>query len=162
MSEQQTGQSFELDGTRPIARGSIEIANTFEIDGIRPIGESPAYLVAKPQDSPQVTDSVTDLAQANVAHQNTLTLVNHKRPVDRSEITVVNSFEEDGIRPIMANQHQVVGTLNLDGVRPITSSNYQPGSILEIDGQRPVDRSQITVVDMFEDDGLRPIIARKP
>ena len=44
MSEQEE-KSFELDGTRPIEDGEIEVVDTFEEDGTRPIAKGRDFLV---------------------------------------------------------------------------------------------------------------------
>lgn len=114
MSQQQDNKTFEADGTRPIENGEMEVADTFEEDGTRPIAESPDYLVRDNQseqgDRPTNTNS----------DPNTID-IDGKRPVDKNDVEVVDTFSEDGTRPIMSNKYEVVDTLDIDGERPITS-----------------------------------------
>lgn len=112
MTEQQDHQTFEEDGTRPIASGEIEIAETFEEDGVRPIAQSPDFLLTNSQNK-----------EAHPADADGVIEVDGKRPVNNSEVKVVDTFEADGTRPIMANKYQVVDTLDIDGNRPITSES---------------------------------------
>lgn len=117
MTEQQDHQTFEEDGTRPIASGEIEIAETFEEDGIRPIAQSPDFLLTNSQNEEALSPPNGSLDADKVIE------VDGKRPVDNSEVKVVDTFEADGTRPIMANKYQVVDTLDIDGNRPITSES---------------------------------------
>lgn len=117
MSKHQKDNTFEEDGIRPIESGDIEVADTFKEDGIRPIAKSPDYLVPNrttennDRDNPK---SETPSTQKSDRPAKTSSNIN-------SDLKVVDTFSEDGIRPIMANNYQIVDTLNVDGERPITS-----------------------------------------
>ena len=106
---------FEEDGTRPIASGNLEVADTFEEDGTRPIASGPDFLV---QNQNGETDPDSDRQSTN---EGQVLKEDGNRPIDDSDVEVVDTFEEDGTRPIMANKYDVVDTLDIDGTRPITS-----------------------------------------
>ncbi|MEL6440382.1 MAG: hypothetical protein AAFQ80_14135 [Cyanobacteria bacterium J06621_8] len=91
----------------------MEVANTFEDDGTRPIAKSPDFLIRETEslELKSITSSRSDDSKAIVETK--------KRPKKYSR--VVNTFEDDGERPIMSNKYQIVGTLNIDGKRPITA-----------------------------------------
>lgn len=118
MSEQDN-KTFEADGTRPIQSSAIEVADTFEEDGIRPIAQSPSFLVKDNQNQKKHPVSEDSLDVGKIADKTIE--VDGQRPVDSSEVKVVDTFEDDGTRPIMADKYKVVGTLDIDGERPITS-----------------------------------------
>lgn len=161
MSEQQD-KTYELDGTRPIADGEMEVADTFEEDGTRPIAESPDFLLQNEsqEEKNSTTASDRDLATAD-----------SKRPIDDDR--VVDTFEEDGTRPIVSGEMEVADTYEEDGTRPIGESPdflVQNGSQEEnerattsdknsatTDSKRPVDEDD-RVVDTYEEDGTRPIM----
>ena len=111
---------FEEDGIRPIKSGEMEVADTFEEDGTRPIAKGPDYLVQnqKTQTDSKERQSSTDndSSQASEGLE-----IDGSRPIDDSDVEVVDTFEEDGTRPIMANEYEVVDTIKTDGERPITS-----------------------------------------
>lgn len=110
-------KTFELDGTRPIESGEIEVVDTFEEDGTRPIAESPDFLVRENKNFNREKRPVS----LGSLDANRVIKVDGKRPVDKSDVDVVDTFEDDGKRPIMSNKYQVVDTLNIDGERPIAS-----------------------------------------
>lgn len=112
----RNNKSFELDGTRPIKNSEMEVADTFEEDGTRPIAESPDFLVNSERHETEDNSQDPDNLDANKAIK-----IDKKRSVNNSSVKVVDTFEEDGTRPVMANKYEVVDTLNIDGERPITS-----------------------------------------
>jgi hypothetical protein len=130
MSDRQP-KTYKEDGTRPIERGAIEVANTFEEDGVRPIAESPNFLV---QNDLQELEALSDrevVENSNIVKENStpdpdsesdlMLEIDGERPLDNSDVRVVDSFEADGERPIMADKYRVVDRLEVDGDRPITS-----------------------------------------
>lgn len=127
MSEPQ--KSFEADGTRPIENTDLEIADTFNEDGKRPIAESPDFLtqnqdMASENSSSEEPAENSALSSVDSVESETDTLnVDGERPIDNSDVKVVDSFEADGERPIMANKYEVVDTIDIDGERPITSES---------------------------------------
>lgn len=84
------------------------------------------------------------------------------RSMESGEINVVDTFQEDGVRPIaespdfLVNKHP-----NTVNDRPPTSDSLDAEQVIEIDGERPVDKSNTRVVNTFEADGERPIISNK-
>ncbi|WP_019509607.1 hypothetical protein [Pleurocapsa sp. PCC 7319] len=116
MSEQEDNKTFELDGTRPIESGEINVVDTFQEDGVRPIAESPDFLVNK---NPSTVDDRPTSSDSLDAEQ--VVEIDGKRPVDKSEVKVVDTFEDDGERPIMSNKYEVVDTFQAGGERPISS-----------------------------------------
>lgn len=112
----RNNKSFELDGTRPIKNSEMEVADTFEEDGIRPIAESPDFLVNSDRHKTEDNSSGSGNLDADKGIK-----TNEKRHINNNGVKVVDTFEEDGTRPIMANEYEVVDTLNIDGERPITS-----------------------------------------
>lgn len=92
---------------------------------------------------------------------------------------VVDTFKEDGIRPIakspdflLGNRNQEKSNLEPEKQEPKDTENSKLAvqnstsesdlanqKTLKIDGERPVDNSSVKVVDTFEADGDRPIVA---
>ena len=107
-------KTFEVDGTRPIESGDIEVADTFEEDGTRPIAESPDFLVRNDFNDRENRPKSSDSSDTNTEE---------KPSVDNNKVEVVDTFEADGTRPIMSNKYEVVDTLDIDGERPITSES---------------------------------------
>ena len=109
--------TYEEDGTRPIEDSEVEIADTFEEDGTRPIGESPDFLLTGDRDN-------TENKEAKQENQNSKENKQEDNKKSSSKISnskkVVDTYEEDGTRPIMSNQYEVVDTIDVDGHRPIT------------------------------------------
>ena len=117
MSEhQEENKTFKEDGIRPIESGDIQVADTFEEDGTRPIAKSPDFLL-------QNTASQSSESDSQNLDNNKVLEIDGKRPVDNSNVEVVDTFQADGERPIMANKYEIVDTLDIDGERPITSNN---------------------------------------
>ena len=114
MSESQEQKTFKEDGIRPIESGDIEVADTFEEDGTRPVAKSPDFLLTEEKNK---EDSDRPTASENSATSET----EQEQSTDTLDPRVVDTFEEDGTRPIMANKYEVVDTINVDGDRPITS-----------------------------------------
>lgn len=112
------------------------------------------------------------------------------RPIESGEVEIVDTFKEDGIRPIVkgfdyvtrqqitikddSDNHEsktsLITTnddseadeiLNIDNNGSTDSDNVEADKMLEIDGERPVNNSNVQVVDTFEADGTRPIMANK-
>ena len=88
------------------------------------------------------------------------------RPIEDSEIEVVDTFEEDGTRPIAKGRDFLVkDAAQVDtSVEPKNQENRanasQPDDVVDTfaeDGIRPIKSSQIEVADTFEEDGTRPI-----
>jgi hypothetical protein len=71
------------------------------------------------------------------------TLALSTRPVNASDLQVVETMNIMGIRPITANTFQVVDTINLSGVRPIASSDLVISQTYSIMGNRPVAPNEI-------------------
>ena len=113
---EQNNKTFEVDGTRPIDSGDLEVADTYEEDGIRPIAESPAYLVRDNQTKPDQSST-----SKSSSDQDEETKEDQKSTVGSGGREVVDTFEADGTRPIMSNKYEIVDTLDIDGERPITS-----------------------------------------
>ena len=156
MSEQQDNKTFEADGTRPIESGDIEVADTFEEDGTRPIAQSPDFLITDSSDKEERSAN-TDRSNADKVIE-----VDGQRPVDSSDIEVVDTFEEDGTRPIARGRDFLVAdSKGKQGDRPIGADRSNADKVIEVDGQRPVDNSETEVVDTFEADGTRPVMTNK-
>ncbi|MEL6441021.1 MAG: hypothetical protein AAFQ80_17415 [Cyanobacteria bacterium J06621_8] len=106
-------KTYQLDGDRPIENAVMEVADTFEDDGTRPIAKSPDFLIRDTENIESESTSLSSLDNAKAIEKA------DQRPKKYSR--VVDTFEDDGERPIMSNKYQIVGTLNIDGERPITS-----------------------------------------
>ncbi|WP_144876378.1 hypothetical protein, partial [Hyella patelloides] len=97
------------------------------------------------------------------------------RPIESTDVNIVDTFEEDGTRPIAESPDFLVrNRQDKDNLKAQKSENKSTeknnseikntsneNKVLEIDGQRPVDSSSTEVVDTFEADGKRPIMANK-
>ncbi len=184
-TEMEVADTFEEDGTRPIAESPDFLTNN------RPNRDSTIIIkevIVKESNSladgknisgtvdkidPETEDAL-NINEASPEANNALDAdrvleVDGKRPVDKSNVEVVDTLQIDGERPIvegdkpngMASQRAVVDTLDIDGERPITSSTLDTDKVLKVDGKRPVDNSDVEVVDHFEADGERPIMANK-
>jgi hypothetical protein len=79
-------------------------------------------------------------------------------PIMPSDIEIVGTILDGGIRPIAASHLDIVGTLL--GNRPITSSHLRISEIMP--GNRPVFFDDIKLIDHVEMAGHRPILASDP
>ena len=164
MSEQEE-KSFELDGTRPIESGDIEVVDTYEEDGTRPIAKGRDFLVRDAGGEENANKS----ADAG----------DKKEKATGSDVEdVVDTFEEDGTRPIKSGDIEVADTFKEDGTRPIAESpdflkNNQNEStessqassssgkeVAKTEGKNSGSGGR-EVVDTFEADGTRPIMSNK-
>jgi hypothetical protein len=80
------------------------------------------------------------------------------RPVMPSEIEIVDTISEAGIRPIVASDLQIYASY-LNG-RPVAASNLKVAEMLP--GDRPVFASDLKIVDAGLLPGDRPIMASDP
>lgn len=79
-------------------------------------------------------------------------------PIMPSDIEIVGTILDGGIRPIAASHLDIVGTLL--GNRPITSSHLRIAEVMP--GNRPIFYDDIKLIDHIEVSGHRPILASDP
>ena len=167
MSEQEE-KSFELDGTRPIDNSDIEVVDTYEEDGTRPIAKGLDFLVRDEGGEAINTNKSADAGDKK------------EKATGSDEGDVVDTYEEDGTRPIKSAEIEVADTYEEDGTRPIAESpdfllrNNQNEStesskassskdkeVAKTEGKNSVGIGRREVVDTFEADGTRPIMSNK-
>lgn len=69
-------------------------------------------------------------------------LPNH-RPIQLSEIAVVDSLSSAGIRPVMANAFEIATTDTLPGHRPVAVSTLDISDLDVLPGHRPIASNDI-------------------
>ena len=96
------------------------------------------------------------------------------RPIENTDLEIVDSFEEDGKRPVAESpSFMTQNQKDRDLAEDKKSSDRTSSSIedsksdteetetLDVDGKRPIENSDSKVVGTFEDDGKRPIMANE-
>jgi hypothetical protein len=100
--------------------------------------------------------SSSDEGQGAIQIHNALAIA--ASPVMPSDIEIVGTILDGGIRPIAASHLDIVGTLL--GNRPITSSHLRIAEVMP--GNRPIFYDDIKLIDHIEVSGHRPILASDP
>jgi hypothetical protein len=71
------------------------------------------------------------------------------RPIDASNLTVLETISAMGDRPIVSSNLQITDTIMVSGNRPIVSSNLQISEIGMIFGNRPIASNQVDDQDLM-------------
>ena len=169
MSEQE-GKSFELDGTRPIESGEIEVVDTYEEDGTRPIAKGRDFLlgdeggeenVDKSPDTKNQKDKTDKVSAGSNAEEVVDTFKEDgTRPIKSGEIEVADTFEEDGTRPIAESPDFLKNNQN-EPAKSSQASSSSGKEVAKTKGKNLIGNGSREVVDTFEADGTRPIMSNK-
>lgn len=89
--------TLDIDGHRPIAPNTLEIAETLDVDGHRPV--EPSHIEVEE-----------------------ILVIDGQRPVTKDELEVEETLDVDGHRPITKSDLPVDETYTLAGERPIATN----------------------------------------
>jgi len=65
------------------------------------------------------------------------------RPIERSHLQVVETYNTMGLRPVVSSGLEVVGSMVVSGNRPITKSHLAISETYSVMGNRPVASNEV-------------------
>jgi hypothetical protein len=115
-SEQAKQEAIQVHQSGALQSGAIEVAETISQAGIRPIA---------------------------VSHLEIYGTILNNRPIEASNLTVLDTNSIPGHRPIFASELHVLDTMSLPGHRPIVASDPQLLEASTLPGGRPIASNEL-------------------